>query len=116
MGTKSESVSSIPLAQDSAASMDGGQFDAAGHVVLKLLHKAAGAAEATTRRAFERSEQLSNELHAAQNRVAELEGEVQYYRDKADCAEEWLRKISAEIEDRLINRPEKKQREASARS
>ena len=96
--------------------MDGGQFDSAGHVILKLLHRAAGAAEANTRRSLERSEQLSSELHAAQNRIAELEAEVRHYREKSERAEEWLRKISTEIEDRLINQPEEKRRQMSPRS
>jgi hypothetical protein len=37
--------------------------------------------------------------------IAELEAEVQHYREKSERAEEWLRKISMEIEDRLINQP-----------
>ena len=111
MGNQSESESAIPLPQDSAASMDGGPLDSAGHVILKLLHKAAGAAEANSRRALERAEQLSNELHAAQNRIAELEAELQLNRERADRAEEWLNKIFMEIEDRFINQPVEKRRE-----
>jgi hypothetical protein len=37
-----------------------------------------------------------------------LQAEVQLYREKAERAEEWLSKISIEIEDRLINEPEEK--------
>jgi predicted nucleic acid-binding Zn-ribbon protein len=84
-------------------------------VILKLLHKAAGAAEARSRQALERAEQLSNELHAAQNRIAELEAEAQQYRERANRAEEWLSKISAEIEDRLIKQPEEKRGRVSRR-
>jgi predicted nucleic acid-binding Zn-ribbon protein len=57
------------------------------------------------------AEQLSNELHAAQNRIAELEAELQLNRERADRAEEWLNKISMEIEDRFINQPVEKRRE-----
>jgi len=116
MAIQSESVSAIPLAQHSAASIDGGRFDAAAHVILKLLHKTAGAAEANTRRVLARSEQLSNELHAAHNRITELEGEIQHYREKSERAEEWLRKISTEIEHRLIDQPEEKRRQMSQQS
>jgi hypothetical protein len=93
--------------------MNGGQMDSAAHVILKLLHKAAGTAEANTRRALETAQQLSTQLHAARNRIAELEAEVQFYRDKSECAEGWLKKISAEIEHRLINEPEEQRRRSS---
>ena len=41
-------------------------------------------------------------LRAAEDRVAELEAEVQLYRDKADRAEQWLHKVYTEIEDRFL--------------
>jgi hypothetical protein len=113
MANQSESESATPLAQDSATSMDGGQLDSAGKVILKLLHKAAGAAEANSRRALETAQELSTQLHAAKNRVAELEAEVQLYREKFERAEEGLRKISTEIEARLINEPEEQRRQSS---
>jgi hypothetical protein len=115
MANHSESESAISLGQDSAAPIGGGQLESAGHVILKLLHKAAGAAEANSRRALETAQQLSTQLHAAQNRIAELEAEVELYREKFERAEEWLRKISTEIEDRLINEPEEKRRQLSGR-
>lgn len=108
MGSQSESE--IVLGQDSTALSDGSQLDSAGHVILALLHKAAGAAEANSRRALERAEQ---ELHAAQNRIAELEALVEYYRDKSERAEDWLNQILTEIEDRLINEPKAKRLQIS---
>jgi hypothetical protein len=79
------------------------------------LHKAAGAAEANSRQALETAQRLSSQLRAAEDRIAELEAEVQQYRERAERAENWLHKISAEIEDRLINQPEGKRRHASPR-
>jgi predicted nucleic acid-binding Zn-ribbon protein len=93
--------------------MDGGQLESAGHVILQLLHKAAGAAEENSRRALETAQELSTQLHAAKNRIAELEAEVQFYREKSERAELWLRKISTEIEDRLISQPHEQRRESS---
>ena len=90
-------------------------MNSAGQAILKLLHKAADAAEANSRQALETAQRLSSQLHAAQDRIAELEAELQLYREKADRAEEWLRKISMEIEDRLINQPEEKRRQVSRR-
>jgi hypothetical protein len=93
--------------------VDGGQLDSAGHVILKLLHKAAGAAEANSRRALGTAQLLSTQLHAARNRIAELETEVQVYRNKSERAEDWLRRISTEIENRLISKPEEQQQQSS---
>jgi hypothetical protein len=99
--------------EDSAASKDASQLDSAGQAILKLLHRAAGAAEANSRQALETAQRLSSQLDAAHDRIAELEAEVQHYREKSDRAEEWLSKISMEIEDRLINQPEEKRRQVS---
>jgi hypothetical protein len=90
-------------------------LDSAGQAILKLLHKAAGAAEANGRRALGTTQKLSSELRAAEHRIAELEAEVQHYREKSERAEVWLSKISAEIEDRLINEPVERRRQGSQR-
>jgi predicted nucleic acid-binding Zn-ribbon protein len=50
----------------------------------------------------EAAQRLSNRLDAARERITELESDLQSFRDKADRAEQWLGKISMEIEDRLI--------------
>ena len=115
MANQSESESAISLAHDGAASNDGGQLDSAGQAILKLLHKAAGAADANSRQALETAQKLSSQLRAAEDRVAELEAQVQQYRERAERAEEWLRKISTEIEDRLINESDQKRWQMSQR-
>jgi hypothetical protein len=112
----SQSESTVSRDEGSAASEDASQLDSAGQAILKLLHKAADAVEANSRRALETAQHLSSQLHAAQDRIAGLEAELQLYREKADRAEEWLNKISVEIEDRLINQPEEKRRQMSRRS
>jgi cell fate (sporulation/competence/biofilm development) regulator YmcA (YheA/YmcA/DUF963 family) len=115
MAILSESESTISRGEDSAASNDASQLDTAGEAILKLLHKAAGVAEANSRRALETAQKLSSRLRAAEDRIAELEAEVHHYREKSERAEEWLRKISTEIEDRLVNEPEEKRRQMSRR-
>jgi uncharacterized protein YlxW (UPF0749 family) len=74
------------------------------------LHTAADETETDSRRSLETAQKLSHQLHAAQDRIAELEAEVRLYREKAERAEGWLSRISTEIEDRLIGEPEEKQR------
>jgi hypothetical protein len=48
MASHSESESGISHGQESAASNDSNQLDSAGQAILKLLHKAAGVAEANS--------------------------------------------------------------------
>jgi hypothetical protein len=101
--------------EDGSAPNDVSQLDSAGQAILTLLHKAAGAAEANSRRALATAQKLSSQLRAAEDRIAELEAEVQQYRERSERAEGWLRKISMEIEDRLLNQPEEKRRQVSQR-
>ena len=112
MANYSEFEFTISRGQDGSASNGASQLDSAGQAILELLHKAAGAAEANSRQALEAAQSLSSQLGAAEDRVAELEGQVHQYRERAACAEEWLHKISAEIENRLIREPEERRREA----
>jgi hypothetical protein len=75
MPSHSESKSAISHGQENAASNDSSQLDSAGQAILKLLHKAAGVAEANSRQALETAQKLSGQLHAAPKRIAELEGQ-----------------------------------------
>ncbi len=81
------------------------QLDLAGQAILSLLDKAAGAAEANTRRAVETVQELSGQLRAAENKIAELEAENHLYRERSERAEQWLRRIYSEIQDNLIRKP-----------
>src|SRR5882757_5301879 len=112
MSSQSESESAD---RDSAASNDGSQLDTAGQAILKLLHKAAGVAEANSRHALETAQKLSRQLREAENRTTELEAENQLYREKAEHAEQWPHKISTEIEEGLIRQPEEERRRISPR-
>ena len=92
----------VPFAPKNAVPNDGDQLDNAGQTILRLLHKAAGVAEANSQQALEMAQKLSHQLRAAENRIAELEAEVGIYQDKADRAEQWLHKVYTEIEDRFL--------------
>ena len=78
------------------------QLDTAGQSILRLLHKAADVAEENSRHALDMAQTLSHQLHAAEDRIAELEAEVVAYRDRAERAEQWLHKVYMEIEDRFL--------------
>jgi len=100
----------VRLAPRTAVSDNTDQLDKAGQTILGLLHKAAGVAEENSRFALDMAQKLSHQLRAAEDRIAELEAEVELYRDKADRAEQWLHKVYTEIEERFIKRPQDKSR------
>jgi hypothetical protein len=86
--------------------------DLAGANVLALLQRAADVAEGNSRYALDVAKDLSRRLIASQARVAELEGrlaelevEVQVHRDRSDQAEQWLNKISSELQGRIAGKP-----------
>jgi len=81
---------------------DADQLDEAGQTILQLLNSAAGVAEENNRRVLNRAWKLSHQLHAAEDRIAELEAEVATYRQKAERAEQWLHRVYTEIEDRFL--------------
>jgi chromosome segregation ATPase len=87
----------------------GDQSDTVGQAILSVLDTAAEKAEADIRQALQTAERLSRQLRAAQDRIADLEAEVQFSREKLECAEGWLSRISSEIEDRLIYKPDETQ-------
>jgi hypothetical protein len=107
-----ESETVVPFAPTarSAVSKETDQLDAAGQTILRLLQKAAGVAEENTRYALDQAQKLSHQLRAAEDRIADLEAEVQTYRERAERAEEWFHKIYTEVEERFIRRPEEKRR------
>jgi hypothetical protein len=88
-------------AKDQSRSGDD-QLDKAGQSILHLLQKAAGVAEGNSRYAMEAAQTLSQQLRAAEDRIAGLEAEVGAQRDRADRAEQWLHKVYVEIEERFL--------------
>ena len=78
------------------------QLDKAGNSILNLLHKAAGVAEKNSQHALDIAQQLSNQLGAAEHRIADLEAEAETHRDRAERAEQWLHKVYSEIEERFL--------------
>ena len=96
----------VPFAPtDKGTSSNGGdQLDKAGQSILHLLHKAAGLAEKNSQHALDMAQKLSHQLCAAEQRITDLEAEVETRRDRAERAEQWLHKVYTEIEDRFVRR------------
>jgi TolA-binding protein len=91
----------IPFAPGTSAT-GGDRLDNAGRSIIDLLHKAAGVAEENSQHAREIAQKVSEELVVAEQRITDLRGEVERLRDRAERAEQWLRKVYTEIEDRFV--------------
>ena len=103
----------IPFARSAQGARDDNtQLDRAGQTILQLLNKAADVAEQNSRHAIDTAQRLSHQLRAAEDRIAELEAEVEAYRQQADRAEQWLHKVYTEIEDRFLDRDKNARRRA----
>src|SRR5271155_4075373 len=63
-----ESVIPVASAARSGGSKEADQLDSAGQTILRLLHKAAGVAEANSRYALDMAQKLSHQPRAAENR------------------------------------------------
>jgi TolA-binding protein len=77
-------------------------IDQAGHAVIGLLKEAANLSKENIERAMTVAHRLSLELRTAEDRIRELEGEVERLESRATRAEQWLGTIKKEIEDTLI--------------
>ena len=103
----SEPVVPLPPTTEDGKRED--QLELSGQNVLSLLHQATDLAGGNSRYAVGIAQRLSDQLCTAEDRIAELEAriaeleaEVQFYRDKSERAEQWLGKISTEIQERVI--------------
>ena len=100
---ESESVIQFAPAAKGAAPNKGDELDSAGRSILGLLHKAAGVAEANSHHALELAQKLSQELRAAEDRIAQLETDVRYYQERTDRARP--RKAAAGVHKHDLARP-----------
>jgi flagellar hook-basal body complex protein FliE len=104
----------IPFAP-AATSGNADQLDRAGQTILQLLNKAAGVAEENSRNAIEIAQGFSHQLHAAEDRIAELEAQAAAYQEQAERAEQWLHRVYTEIEDRFLRQGQNGRRSVSQR-
>ena len=84
----------------------GDSLDDAGQTIVNMIDQAAGMAEDNIRRALDAVQRVSQQLQAAEDRIKELEGRARYYQGRAERAEDWLRQISLEIEQRFFRKDE----------
>src|SRR5262245_52959572 len=76
--------------------------DQTGQALLALIDDAANLSKENIERAMTMAHRVSLELRAAEERIRELEAEVERFESHATRAEQWIGTIKKEIEDTLI--------------
>jgi hypothetical protein len=79
-------------------------LDDAGQTVMAMLQQAAVTAKENCGRALGVAHGLSLQLRTAEDRIRDLEADLQHFQDRALRAENWLRRISQEIENRFFEK------------
>jgi hypothetical protein len=104
MPTQSNGANSVTVVQFAPALENAAsdRLDSAGQTILNMLHNAANVAEANYQHALDTAQKLSHQLHAAEARIAELEGVGQAYQERAERAEQWLHRVGSEIENQFL--------------
>jgi hypothetical protein len=109
-GQFAEAPDVIPFARARNGAVVGDdQLDKAGQTILQLVAQAAGIADENSRHALGMAQKLSDQLRAAEDRVAALESELATYRERAERAEQWLHRVYTEIENRFLQQSDSRQ-------
>jgi hypothetical protein len=70
-------------------------------------------AEENGQSSLDMAQKLSHQLRATENRIAELEAEIEAHRNRAERAEQWLRRVYSDIEERFLNQVPSDERRGS---
>ena len=92
----------IPFAPAKAVNSDD-PLDHAGYLVMGMLEQAAAAAAQNCQHAVDVAQKISFKLRAAQDRIKDLQAETAHCQERAARAEQWLMRISREIEQRFLD-------------
>jgi hypothetical protein len=107
MGTQPNPMNSNQHRSPLGDTAEGEKPHSLGQSILSLLRTASDRLESETQQSLGAAHTLSQELHAARDRIERLKAEVQLYREKAERAQGWLEKIACEVEDRLLKKSER---------
>jgi len=80
----------------------GAQVEEVGQAIVTKIQRAADLSNENCDRALALAHKLSMQLRTAEDRISQLEAEVELFRDRAARAERWLQTIQNEIEEKLI--------------
>jgi hypothetical protein len=77
-------------------------MDQAGHAVLAMLQQAANLSNDNCDRAMTLAHKLSMQLRVAEDRINQLQADIEHFQSRAVHAEGWLQVVQKEIEEKLI--------------
>jgi hypothetical protein len=80
----------------------GDPVEKSGQEIVGLIKEAAETSRTICEQATSSAEKLSHQLHAAEDKIKELELDARHYCDRAIRAEKWLARIRGEIEGRFF--------------
>jgi exonuclease VII small subunit len=81
----------------------GDELDQAAEATIALLQQAANLSNERCDRAMDLGHQLSLKLRAAEDRIRQLQAERDEFQNRAARAEDWLKRIYHEVEERFIS-------------
>jgi hypothetical protein len=111
----SETVIPFAPVRAEKVSNDQDPLDQAGQSVMGLLQQVATTAKENCGRALRVAHGLSLQLRAAEDQIKALEAELCYFQDRAERAENWLQRISREIETKFFELSDSHQQHVPAR-
>lgn len=94
----------------------GDTLEATGQAVFTIIQRAANKAEQDVRHAHGATQRLTNQLLAAQERIAALESEIGQSREKLSQAEHWMQRIGALVEQRFFTSESTQANQQAARA
>ena len=94
---------SLPFGLTSKGKSSQEELERSAQVIVTLIKQAAQAAKSRSDHARDVAQKLSAALGLAEKRVSELEAEISQYRDRAIRAEDWLLRVSKEIEEQFFS-------------
>ena len=89
--------------QEKTAAHAGDELDQAGEATIALLQQAANLSNERCDRAMSMAHKLSMQLRAVEDRNKNLQVERDQLQNRAERAEEWLKRVYHEIEEKLIS-------------
>jgi hypothetical protein len=115
-GSIETSQTIVPFAPSRADKVanDDDPLDNAGRSIMGLLQQAATTAKENYGHAVRVAQDLSLQLRAAEDRIDALEAELHHVQERAERAENWLQRISREIETRFFEASDGHQQYAPA--
>lgn len=91
-----------PSPREQQRQNDGDPIDRSGLAIVSMLQDAVDVAKQNCERAMDIAHKLSLKLREAEDRIAQMEGDIRHYQERAARAEKWMNRIQSEIEDRFF--------------